>query len=142
MQRVRQLLDAHGVDIALLLLRLWFGLVLAFAHGWGKFTNFEKFSGYVAKQGFWLPELSAAFAVAGELLAGCLIALGIFVRPAALVMALTMLSAALIVHWGDPFAKIEFAMAYAVAAIAFCFSGPGRLSLSYWWLSRKTSRAS
>ena len=137
-KRSRDLLQAHGVDIGLLVLRLWFGLVLAFAHGWGKLTGFEGFSGYVARQGFWLPELAAAFAVAGELLAGCFIALGIFFRVSAVAMAITMFTAALVIHWGDPFKKIEFAMAYAIPALAFFFTGPGRLSLSSWWNARKS----
>ena len=136
-KRTRALLDKHGVDIGLLVLRLWFGLVLAFAHGWGKLTGFERFSGYVARKGFWLPDLSAAFAVAGELFAGVFIALGIFFRPSAIVMAITMFIAALVIHLGDAFKKIEFAMAYAIPALAFIFTGPGKLSLSTWWRSRK-----
>ena len=137
LKRSQNLLQTHGVDIGLLILRLWFGLVLAFAHGWGKLTGFEKFSGYVARQGFWLPEFSAAFAVAGELLAGCFIALGVFFRPSAIAMAVTMFTAALVIHWDHPFKKMEFALAYAIPALAFFFSGPGRLSLSTWWSSRK-----
>jgi len=135
--RFKELLTAHGSDIGLLILRVWFGLVLAFAHGWGKLTGFEGFSGYVARQGFWLPDLAAAFAVAGEVLAGIFMALGILFRPSAVAMAITMFTAALVIHWGDPFKKIEFAMAYAIPALALFFTGPGRLTLTTLWKSRK-----
>jgi putative oxidoreductase len=127
--RMKGALEAHGSDIGLLLLRLWFGLVLAFAHGWGKLGGFEGFSGYVAGQGFWLPEVAAGFAIAGELVAGVLLAMGVFFRPAAAAMALTMFAAAFVVHGDDPFKKMEFALAYAIPALALFFSGPGNLTI-------------
>ena len=135
--RTKELLSAHGIDLGLLVMRLWFGLVLAFAHGWGKLTGFEGFSAYVSRQGFWLPDLAAAFAVAGELVAGLCIAAGVLFRPSAVAMAITMFAAALVVHWDDPFKKMEFALAYAIPAFALFFTGPGRLTLSTLWKTRR-----
>lgn len=114
----------------MLLLRLWFGLVLAFGHGLGKLGNYEKFvAGVGGKHGIPLPELTAPFAIASELVGGILLALGLFTRAAAVAVAGTMLVAAFWVHSSDPFMKKEFALAYAVAALVVLISGPGKYSL-------------
>lgn len=126
----RRLLSAHGLDLGLLLLRAWFGLMLAFGHGWGKMSGFQNFKGFVASQGFWAPDLAAGFAVGSEVLGGLLLALGLAFRPAALAVAGTMLAAALIVHGSDPLGKQEPALGFAVVAIALFLAGPGKLTLS------------
>ena len=117
-------------NCGMLLLRLWFGLVLAFGHGLGKLGSYEKFvAGVGGKHGIPLPELTAPFAIASELVGGILLAIGLFTRAAAVAVAGTMLVAALWVHSSDPFMKKEFALAYAVAALVVLISGPGKYSL-------------
>jgi putative oxidoreductase len=114
----------------LLVLRLWFGLVLAFGHGVGKIANYEKFvAGVGGKHGIPLPELTAPFAIASEFLGGILLAVGLFTRAAAVAIIGTMFVVAFWVHGSDPFMKKEFALAYAVAAIVVLISGPGKYSL-------------
>ena len=116
--------------LGLLLLRVWFGLVLAFGHGAGKIANFEKFAASVgSKHGIPLPELTAPFAIASEVVGGILLALGLFTRVAAIAIIGTMLVAAVWVHRADPFMDKEFALAYAVAALVVLISGPGKYSL-------------
>jgi putative oxidoreductase len=115
--------------LGLLVVRLWFGLVLAINHGWPKMTTLEKLTASVDKLGFPLPTVFAFGAAASELVGGLLIAVGLLTRPAAVAVVVTMLVAAFVVHSGDPFMKKEFALCYAAAALALLVSGPGKLSL-------------
>lgn len=116
-------------DAGLLLLRLWFGLGLAFAHGWPKLVKLDAFVAGVAKRGFPIPEVLGPLAMASELLGGLLMALGFLTRPATAAVLFTMLTAAFKVHAADPFAKKELALAYAFAALVVLIAGPGRYSL-------------
>jgi len=118
-----------NADLGLLLLRLGFGLTLAFGHGLNKALALGKFIRNVTKHGFPLPELMGPLAMASELVGGLLLALGLFTRPAALFVIATMLGAAFVVHGGDPFSKKEPALAYALVAAVLLVAGPGRHSL-------------
>lgn len=120
-----------AVDAALLGLRLYFGLVLAFAHGWGKVSDLGAFVLKVKKLGFPLPELLGPAAALSEFLGGILLALGLLTRVSAVFVATTMLTAAFYVHADDPFARKELALAFALAALAVLAAGPGRLSLDH-----------
>ena len=117
------------VDLGLLVLRLGFGLTLAFGHGFGKLTNPGKFLGSVTRHGFPLPEVMAPIAMLSEFVGGILIALGLATRPAAVFVIATMLGAAFVAHGGDPFSKKESALVYALAALVILVAGPGRYSL-------------
>lgn len=112
-----------------MLVRVCFGATLALAHGLGKVSDLGKFIGGLEGRGFPLPGLFGPAAALSEFLGGLLVAIGLFARPAALFVAITMLVAALHVHGGDPFQKKELALAYAVAALAVLIAGPGRYSL-------------
>jgi putative oxidoreductase len=116
-------------DLGLLVLRLGFGLTLAFGHGLPKLLTFEKHVRSVTKHGFPLPEVMAALSMLSELAGGLLLALGLFTRPAAVFVISTMLGAAFVVHGGDPFSKKELALAYALVAAVLLVAGPGRHSL-------------
>lgn len=117
------------IDAALLLLRLWFGLVLAFGHGWGKVTNLSGFTESVTKLGMPMPALLAVAAAASEFGGGLLLAAGLLTRVAAIFVTTTMLVAAFVVHANEPFMKKEFALAYAFAAVTLLIAGAGRWSL-------------
>ena len=118
-----------SADIGLLVVRVWFGLVLAFGHGLSKVLNLGGFIDGVGKRGLPLPELLGPAAALSEFLGGILLAIGLLSRVSATFIAITMLVAAFHVHAADPFAKKEFALAYAVAALAVLAAGPGRFSL-------------
>lgn len=115
--------------LGLLLIRLWFGGILAIQHGWPKMMSLDKLTASVAKHGFPLPSAFAAGAAASELVGGLLIAVGLLTRPAAAAVGVTMVIAAFVIHGNDPFIKKEFALCYAAAAFALLVSGPGKLSL-------------
>ncbi|HZO16774.1 MAG TPA: DoxX family protein [Polyangiaceae bacterium] len=129
---LRQWLFESGprrIDAALLLLRLWFGLVLAFGHGWGKVTNLSGFTQSVTKLGMPMPEVLAVAAAASEFGGGLLLAAGLLTRAAAIFVMTTMLVATFVVHANDPFMKKEFALAYAFAAATLLIAGAGRWSV-------------
>ena len=118
-------------DVGLLVLRVWFGTLLALAHGAGKMADLGKFTAGVTKLGFPIPELFAVLAALSEFAGGLLLALGLLARPAAFFVLVTMLVAAVFVHWDDPFSKKEFALAYGMAALTVLIAGPGKLSLDH-----------
>jgi putative oxidoreductase len=117
-------------DVALLLLRLTFGLMMAL-HGWQKLRNFSQMS-QVFSDPFGLgPAPSLALAIFAELICSMLLVVG-FLTPLALApLLVTMLVAIFYAHAADPWQKKELAAAYlAVYATLIC-SGPGRYSLDH-----------
>lgn len=127
----------RGIDLGLLVVRLGFGLMLAFSHGLGKMSALGKFTEGVANRGMPLPWLLGPAAALSEFVGGILIAIGLLTRPAAFFALVTMLVAAGHIHAADPFAKKELALAYAVAALAVLIAGPGRFSIDARWLSKR-----
>lgn len=116
-------------DVGLLLLRLFTGLALAFAHGFGKVPPSEGFVASVVEMGFPAPEAFAWAAGLSEFAGGLLLAVGLLTRPAALMIAITMAVAAFVRHAGDPFSSQEKALLFLAVAVAFLFVGSGRYSL-------------
>ena len=126
-----------GTDLGLLAIRVWFGFVLAFAHGLGKVQNLEGFVDTVQRREVPLPWLLGPAAALSEFLGGLLMGLGLATRLAALSVLVTMLVAGLFIHAGDPFGKKELALSYAVAALAVLLAGPGRFSVDARWMGRR-----
>lgn len=124
-------------ELGLLVLRVWFGAVLAFGHGLAKVTDLSGFTEKVGAMGMPLPGLLGPAAALSELLGGLLMVLGLFTRPASAMVLVTMLVAAFHVHAADPFIKKEFALAYAVAALVTLIAGAGRTSLDAIWVGRE-----
>lgn len=116
-------------DLGLLLIRLGFGLTLAFAHGLGKIPPSAGFVDGVAAIGFPLPTLFAWAAGLAEFVGGLLLAFGLLTRPAGLFVAFTLGVAAFGRHAGDAFADRELALLYFVVGIAFAIMGAGRYAL-------------
>lgn len=128
---IKRLVDTRPYygDLAVALLRVGFGLSMAFAHGLAKVGNLSGFTQNVAKMGIPLPALFGPAAALSEFVGGLLLAIGLFTRPAALCLLITMLVAALWVHADDPFQKKELALAFALVALFFLLYGPGRKSV-------------
>tara|TARA_Y100000588_G_scaffold263877_1_gene278595 strand:+ start:8592 stop:9026 length:435 start_codon:yes stop_codon:yes gene_type:complete len=118
-----------GGNIGLLILRVFSGLSLAFAHGIGKVPPSERFIGDVEKLGFPMPALFAWAAGASELLGGVFLAAGFMTRPAAFFVAITMFVAAFLQHAADPFRGKEKALLFLCIAIFYFFVGAGRFSV-------------
>ncbi len=123
-----------GDDVGKLLLRLAVGGLMLF-HGLHKlFHGVDGISGMLVAKG--LPGFIAYGVLIGEVVAPCLIVLGILTRPAALVLALTMVVAWLMVGTGKTFALdavgawgIESLVYYFIGALAIVCLGAGRYAL-------------
>ena len=129
---MKKLLFSHrplATDLALLLLRVAAGGIMAYSHGWGKLQ--KMLSG---DMGFADPigvgeEVSLILTVFAEFLCGILVALGLFTRAALVPLIITMLVAVFIIHADDPFSKQEFGLLYLIPYITLFLTGPGKLSL-------------
>lgn len=123
-----------AADVGLTILRVGIGLMMAFGHGFAKVPPAAGFVEAVGGLGFPMPALFAWAAGLSELLGGLLIAAGLFTRPAALFLAVTMAVAAFMRHGGDPLfsregPSKEMALLYLLAAAAFMLAGGGRFCI-------------
>jgi len=120
----------NGNDIGLLILRLVFGGIMLFGHGWGKMVKL--FTGnpnqFADPFGLGAP-FTLGIASFAEVGCALLIVLGLFTRWATVPLIITMLVAALMIHGADPFGKKELALVYLAAFTALAFTGAGEYSL-------------
>jgi putative oxidoreductase len=126
-----------SVDFSLLLLRVFSGLAMALAHGWGKLPPSPGFVESTGKLGFPQPEVFAWAAGITEFGGGILLALGLFTRPSAFFLSFTMVVAAFMRHADDPFATKEKALLFLVIYIALLFTGSGRFGLDAFLFKKK-----
>ena len=123
-------------DFGLLLLRLMLAVVFVFhgsqkLFGWFEGYGLTKTADAFDSMGFPLPMASAIAASSAEFFGGILLALGLFFRPAAFVMAFTMFVASY-VHLPGGFQApkgLEFPLTLAIALLTLAFTGPGRIAL-------------
>ncbi|MCH1923306.1 DoxX family protein [Shewanella sp. C32] len=141
MKKFIHTLVQNNAGYAPLLLRVPVGLILM-AHGSQKL--FGLFGGYgLAATGQWMEsigitpgELMAFLAGSGEFFGGLFLVLGLLIRPAALVVAFTMLVALFTVHINNGLFMAnngyEYALSLAVIAGSLIISGAGKVSLDNW----------
>lgn len=120
--------DRHA-PVMLSVFRTMAGL-LFMAHGTQKFLGFP--GGDYAMSG-WAFAQPGAYAGVIELVAGALITLGLFTRPAAFLASGTMAFAYFIGHASQGFWPVnnggDAAILYCFAFLYFVFAGPGPISL-------------
>ncbi len=119
-------------DLSWLVVRVVFGLGMAVFHGWPKLSNEGKMEGFAATVrdtvGLPFPTFFAWTAAITETVGGVLLAIGLVTRPAATMLAGTMV-VALWRHRVDPFAKMELALLYLAVMLVFVVAGGGRYAL-------------
>jgi putative oxidoreductase len=129
-----------SADLGLLVLRLGAGLMMSFAHGWGKLTDFgallERFADPIGLG----VRLSATLTVFAEFLCAIAVVLGFLTRLAAVPLAFAMFVAAFVVHADDPWSKKELALLYFVPFLALIIAGGGRYSLDALLFRRRGRR--
>lgn len=129
-----------GHDTGLLIIRLVFGLVLLYGHGFEKMTviisgqeiQFMDPIGIGASTSYHM----AAFA---EGICAILLILGLFSRIASLILSINFL-VIFIFHAfiaGDDFAVLELRFFYLFSFIGITLTGPGRYSLDYLFFHRQ-----
>jgi len=116
-------------DIGLLLLRVFAGLALAFAHGINKIPPSDGFVGMIGGMGMPAPVLFAWLAALAEFAGGILLALGLLTRPVAFVIAAHFVFVVFLAHAGDPFGDRELGAMFGVVALMYLFVGAGRHSV-------------
>lgn len=116
-------------DLGLLILRGAVGAMMAFGHGLGKVSKILAGNFAFADPIGIGPAASLVLAGAAEFLFCLAIVVGFKTRWAAVPPLITMLVAAFIVHGGDPWAKKELALMYAVPFLALILLGGGRFTL-------------
>ena len=121
-------------DFGLLLLRVLFGLYLAFGHGLGKITGGpEQWAGLggtmeIFGLGF-APTFWGFMAAIAEFVCALLVAVGFLTRPAALLVVLNMSVAATAHITGVIDGGPEMALLYGIAFLSLVFVGPGKYSV-------------
>ena len=116
-------------DIGLLFLRVSCGLLMAFGHGWSKVVK-------VVSGDFSFPDPlgigaapSLVLAALSEFVFALLVALGVKTRWMAVPVTITMLVAAFVQHFDDPWGKKEFALLYAIPFAMLIITDGGKFSL-------------
>ena len=120
---------SRQTDIALLLLRVFAGLALALGHGVGKVPPADGFVQMVGGMGFPAPLFWAWASGIAELVGGIAVAVGLFTRPAALLIVINHTVAAFIAHAGEAFAAREKALLFLGIAVLFLIVGSGRYTI-------------
>ncbi len=129
-----------AAHIGFAILRAFAGFALALQHGIHKVPPSERFVQIVGEMGFPVPGFFAWAAAFAESVCAMLMAVGLWTRPAALLVTINMAVAAFIRHAGDPFARRELALLYFCIAFAFMLAGGGRYSLDAWLRGRSERR--
>ena len=126
-----------SANLGLFLVRVFAGLSLMLAHGFGKIPPGEGLVETTGKLGFPMPEVFAWAASLAEFAGGGLLALGLFTRLSGFFIAFTMFVAVFGVHLSDPFGKKELGLMYLVIALCFLLTGAGDWSLDAVFRKRK-----
>jgi putative oxidoreductase len=126
-------------DFAVLIMRLFLGPCFVI-HALGKLGlvgkgTMDGFASWLEELGVPFPALQARMAMVSELVGGALLTVGLFTRPACLVLVFTMLVAGKLGHRGagylitnDP-PGAEYTINLAVICLAVALFGPGTFSL-------------
>ena len=131
--------NAGLADLALLIGRLFIGVCFV-VHGLGKLGlvgsgSMAGFVQYLESLGVPMAPVQARMAMLSELVGGSLLAVGLFTRPACLLLIFTMLVAGRLGHRGagylitnDP-PGAEYTINLAAICLVFALLGPGSFSL-------------
>ncbi|PTY00536.1 DoxX family protein [Opitutus sp. ER46] len=122
----------RSADLALLVLRAWFGLSLMLLHGWGKVSGFSAMAAkFPDPLHLGSASLSLGMATFAEFVCAGLVVLGLFTRFAALGVMITMGVAFWLVHGHQltgP-ASGEMAFLYLGVFLPIFVGGPGKYSI-------------
>lgn len=140
----RSLLATYPVnrDLGLLLLRVGIGVSMLALHGWGKISGgpevWERVGGNMSHLGITaFPVVWGFLAAFSEFVGSILLILGLFFRPAALLLAFTMLVASLrhlSLPEGQPgsgWMGASHALELMTVYLALFLTGAGKLALGY-----------
>jgi putative oxidoreductase len=128
----------EGLQIAIFLIRVNFGLIYIM-HGFPKIAGGpERWAGVGGAMGHvglgFAPEFWGLMAAIAEFVGGLLLVLGLLTRPAAALMAFTMLIATIMhISVGDPIGSVLHPLKGLVVFAALLYSGPGWYAIDNKW---------
>lgn len=128
----------NGKDLALLILRVIFGLLLFYGHGLGKLTNIFGEMQFFDPIGIGATT-SLILSGFAEGICALLLILGLFSRFATIFLVFNF---AVVVYFhryvnGDAFSGWEMPMLYLSAFLSLLLTGPGKYSLDYVLFGKK-----
>ncbi len=88
-----------------------------------------EFSNFLEQHHVAYPLMAANVSVYAQFICGILYMLGLFIRPAAIIMIFNFIVALIIVHIGTPFQESFDALMMLFGSIFFLFSGAGKISM-------------
>lgn len=115
-------------SLASLLLRLGISTSMM-THGWPKFLKVINGDFAFADPIGLGPTVSLILTALAEFICGFFLIAGFKTRLAAIPPMVTMLVAIFIIHWDDPWKKIEFPLLYLIAYLTIFLLGSGRYSV-------------
>jgi putative oxidoreductase len=118
-------------DYAALFIRLAIGTRLIAGTQDNVFSSarMEEFVAFLAANGTPYPEVGAVVSVYAQFVCGALFILGLWTKPAAVVMIVNFVAALAIAHRQTPFEVTWPALMMLAAAVFFLLHGPGRPSV-------------
>ena len=117
-------------NLAVLLLRVGFGLLLCINHGLSKLMHFSNLAANFTDPFHIGHRISLILVIFAEVFCAILLVLGLFTRFAALVLVINMAVAATVLfHKGLPLAQQEMALVFLIPFISILLVGPGRFSV-------------
>lgn len=119
----------NAFNLALLLLRLTFGLLICIHHGFPKLMHFSNQQAIFFDPFHIGHKWSLILVLFAEIFCGLLLVLGLFTRFAALVLVIQLAVAAFLFHKGQGLDHQELAFLYLTAFISILLVGPGRFSV-------------
>lgn len=122
-------------DLAALVLRLGFGVMMSVNHGYVKFVHFHEwktdFTRFMGLDG----SLSLTLAIFAELVCSIMLVLGLFTRLALVPLLIAMVVIFQSHNW-DFLGEGELATSFLIGYLAILAAGPGRYSLD-WLLGKR-----
>ena len=101
-----------------------------------EYARMLEFREFLLKFGFPYPMFSAYLSAYAQFICGILYVLGLFTRPAALVMVVNFLVALAMVHRNQPYPPAALALIMLFSSLFLMFHGPGRIAVDNRWLAR------
>ncbi|HEX6226171.1 MAG TPA: DoxX family protein [Chryseolinea sp.] len=86
------------------------------------------------------PLIAAHVSVYAQFICGILYMLGLFIRPAAIIMIINFIVALALVHWGTTFQQSFEPLMMLFGSIVFLIHGPGKISLENFHLFDSKTR--
>lgn len=130
-------LNLRHVDIGLLIFRIGIA-ALMLTHGIPKLIKAFSSNDIRFADPLGMGEvITFTFAIFAEFICSVLIILGLGTRLAAIPLIITMAVVAFVVHISDGFERQELPLLYLAGFILLFFTGGGKYSLDWYFLSRK-----